>query len=94
MERDTDQGSKGPTAPLTQLNGTAASADARPDWDPYAVWLTHIMKTPEPVDGVNPDTLQHDSVRTQTAQQDTGNHTTRADQSWNPYAVWQSLIKS
>ncbi len=21
--------------------------DSRPDWDPYSVWLTHIMRSPE-----------------------------------------------
>ena len=94
MQRDTDQGGKGPTASLTSLNGNAANADARPDWDPYAVWLTHIMKTPEPVDGVNPETLQRDSAPTGAAQDGANGHETRGDQSWNPYAVWQSLIKS
>ncbi len=94
MERDTDQGGKGPTAPLTQLNGAATKADARPDWDPYAVWLTHIMKTPQSVDGADPAPPHHDSARTEAAQRDTSDHAKRADQSWNPYAVWQSLIKS
>ena len=58
---------------LEDLNGGEA---ARPDWDPYAVWLTHIMKTP----ANNGDAEKQEQV---------GN-----DSSWNPYSVWQALIKN
>ncbi len=27
--------------------GTERDTESRPDWDPYSVWLTHIMRTPQ-----------------------------------------------
>ena len=27
--------------------GNERDLETRPDWDPYSVWLTHIMRTPQ-----------------------------------------------
>ncbi len=55
---------------------------SRPDWDPYAVWLTHIMKTPDTA-----------SKAAEVSQNDTKTEASN-DGSWNPYSVWQALIKN
>lgn len=28
-------------------SGAESDEESRPDWDPYSVWLTHIMRSPQ-----------------------------------------------
>ena len=63
-------------------NDHNSESSSRPDWDPYAVWLTHIMKTPK-------TTTQ--AVKASQADSKTESSN---DSSWNPYSVWQALIKN